>query len=154
MKTVTKLSYIRHFLKIFFNFILHFIFRKHLQFFFVMKALPITSYIDIYVCYIDIYVCYYESLFSLYWHIVRSMSRRMNFLKAFTIYVIRYYESLFSLYWHIVRNMSRRVNFLKAFTIYVTLIFIRYYESLFSLDWHIIRNMSSRMTFLKISCKG
>ena len=81
MKTVTKLSYISHFSENIYIFILHFIFRKHLQFFFVMKALPITFYIDIYVCYIDIYVCYYESLFSLYWHIVRNMSRRMTLWK-------------------------------------------------------------------------
>ena len=35
-----------------------------------------------YICYIAIYPSYYESLFSLYWHIVRNMSSRMNFLKV------------------------------------------------------------------------
>ena len=94
MKAVTKLSYIRHFQKIFFNCILHFIFRKQLQSS-VMKALTIhvtliTMQITMkacfhcigimlvicqdvsayYICYIDIYPRSYESLFSLCWHIV------------------------------------------------------------------------------------
>ena len=34
-----------------------------------------------YICYIDIYPRSYESLFSLDWHIIRNMSRRMYFLK-------------------------------------------------------------------------
>ena len=56
MKTVTKLSYIRHFQKIFFNFILHYIFRKQLQTS-VMKAL--TNHVTLVFMQITMKACFH-----------------------------------------------------------------------------------------------
>ena len=56
MKTVTKLSYISHFQKMYFNFILHFICRKQLQSS-VMKAL--TNHVTLVFMQITMKACFH-----------------------------------------------------------------------------------------------